>query len=119
MRPRRAWSSLSVMRRVRYVAPNAVTCLSLTFATASVFASQDPVAIDSVAVDFSAAEATAKLMVGDVDNYLHEAALADRHPALTGLLPSSVIATDDEYLADGVSLGEGARFHLIPPVSGG
>jgi len=51
--------------------------------TASVFASQDPVAIESVAVDFFAAEKTAKLMVGAVDNYLHEAALAHRPPSRT------------------------------------
>jgi len=51
--------------------------------TASVFASQDPVAIESVAVDFFAAEKTAKLMVGAVDNYLHEAALAHRPPSQT------------------------------------
>ena len=49
--------------------------------TASVFASQDPVAIDSVAVDFFAAEKTAVWMVGAVDNYLHEAALAQRPPS--------------------------------------
>jgi hypothetical protein len=49
--------------------------------TASVFASQDPVAIDSVAVDFFGAEKTAKLMVGTVDNYLHEAALAHQPPS--------------------------------------
>jgi len=42
------------------------------------FASQDPVAIESVGVDFFAAEKTAKLMVGAADNYLHEAALAER-----------------------------------------
>jgi hypothetical protein len=52
--------------------------------TASVLASQHPVAIDSVAVDFSRAEATAKLTVGAVDNYLHEAALAHR-PAVRNL----------------------------------
>jgi hypothetical protein len=51
--------------------------------TASVFASQDPVAIESVAVDFFAAEKTARLMVGAVDNYLHEAALAQRPPSGT------------------------------------
>lgn len=49
--------------------------------TGSLFASQDPVAIESVAVDFFAAEKTAKLMVGAVDNYLHEAALARRPPS--------------------------------------
>ena len=51
--------------------------------TASVFACQDPVAIESVAVDFFAAEKTAKLMVGAVDNYLHEAALAHQPPSQT------------------------------------
>lgn len=51
--------------------------------TASLFLSQDPVAIESVAVDFFAAETTARLMVGAVDNYLHEAALAHRPPSGT------------------------------------
>jgi hypothetical protein len=51
--------------------------------TASLFASQDPVAIESVAVDFFAAEKTSTRMVGAVDNYLHEAALADRPPSRT------------------------------------
>jgi len=65
--------------------------------TASVFASQDPVAIESVAVDFFAAEPTAYRMIGAVDNYLHEAALAGRppsgtryDPAHTGKTPSSL-----------------------------
>lgn len=56
--------------------------------TASLFASQDPVAIESVAVDFFAAEATAKLTVGTVDNYLHEAALAQRPPSGTRYAPA-------------------------------
>jgi hypothetical protein len=51
--------------------------------TASVFVSQDPVAIESVAVDFFGAEKTATRMVGAVDNYLHEAALADQPPSGT------------------------------------
>jgi hypothetical protein len=51
--------------------------------TAGIFASQDPVAIESVAVDFSAAEKTAVRMVGAVDNYLHEAALANQSPSKT------------------------------------
>ncbi len=55
--------------------------------TASVFASQDPVAIESVAVDFFAAEANAKYMIGAVDNYLHEAALAHRPPSKTRYAP--------------------------------
>ena len=51
--------------------------------TASLFVSQDPVAIESVAVDFWAAEKTATRMVGAVDNYLHEAAQAHRPPSGT------------------------------------
>lgn len=51
--------------------------------TASVFVSQDPVALESVIVDLSAAEPTAKRMVGAVDNYLHEAALAHQPPSGT------------------------------------
>lgn len=46
--------------------------------TASVFLAQDPVAIESVAVDFFGAEPTASVMIGAVDNYLHEAATADQ-----------------------------------------
>ncbi len=49
--------------------------------TASVFASQDPVAIESVGVDFFAAEAGSRYMAGAVDNYLHEAALAHNPPS--------------------------------------
>ena len=55
--------------------------------TASVFASQDPTAIESVAVDFFAAEETAVRMVGAVDNYLHEAALAHQPPSQTRYAP--------------------------------
>jgi len=50
--------------------------------TASVFASLDPVAIDSVVLDFCAAEPTLESqIVGSVDNYLHEAALAGNPPS--------------------------------------
>lgn len=51
--------------------------------TASVFASQDPVAIESVGVDFFGDEPSAVQMVGAVDNYLHEAALAGQPPSGT------------------------------------
>jgi len=51
--------------------------------TASVFASQDPVALESVIVDFFVAEKTSQRLVGAVDNYLHEAALADNPPSKT------------------------------------
>ncbi|HVU34937.1 MAG TPA: DUF362 domain-containing protein [Opitutaceae bacterium] len=45
--------------------------------TASVFASQDGIAIDSVALDFLRSEPTLRSIVtGTVDNYLHEAATA-------------------------------------------
>ena len=56
--------------------------------TASLFASQDPVAIESVAVDFFGAEKAVKMMVGAVDNYLHEAALAGRPPSGTRYDPA-------------------------------
>jgi len=51
--------------------------------TASVFVAQDPVALESVAVDLFAAEPTATRMVGPIDNYLHEAALAHQPPSGT------------------------------------
>jgi len=51
---------------------------------ASVFASQDPVAIDSVALDFLRNEPNvAGSVTGHVDNYLHEAALAGNPPSGT------------------------------------
>ncbi len=46
-------------------------------------------------------------------------ALASRVPALGALLPSSALATEHEYLADGTPIGPGSAFHLVPPVSGG
>jgi len=50
--------------------------------TASVFVSQDPVAIDSVVLDFLRNEPRATDCTGQgVDNYLHEAALADNPPS--------------------------------------
>ncbi len=49
--------------------------------TASLFASQDPVALESVAVDFFAAEPGLRHMEGAVDNYLHEAALVHAPPS--------------------------------------
>ncbi len=61
--------------------------------TASLFTSQDPVAIESVAVDFSAAEPTADQMTGSVDNYLHEAALAHDAPSRTRYAPEGTHAT--------------------------
>ena len=57
--------------------------------TSSIFASQDPVAIESVALDFIRAEPAIQQTVGvlqmgdSVDNYLHEAAGGDSPPSLT------------------------------------
>jgi hypothetical protein len=51
------------------------------------FASQDPVAIDSVALDFIRNEPTAECR-GLPDNYLHEAALAEKAPSGTLYDPS-------------------------------
>jgi len=74
--------------------------------TASLFVSQDPVAIESVAVDFFAAEQTAVRMVGAVDNYLHEAALADRPPSGTRYDPAG----------DGTTMGSlGVHEHWNSP----
>jgi len=56
--------------------------------TASVLASQDPVAIESVAVDFFGAEESITRIVGTVDNYLHEAALAPKPPSQTRYAPA-------------------------------
>lgn len=49
--------------------------------TASLFMSQDPVAIDSVGLDFLRNEPKVTVVRGNVDNYLHEAALADDPPS--------------------------------------
>jgi hypothetical protein len=50
---------------------------------ASLFASQDPVAIDSVGLDFLRNEPRATQVRGNADNYLHEAALAAKPPSGT------------------------------------
>ncbi len=49
----------------------------------SLLASQDPVAIDSVAVDFLRAEFNTYPHWPNADDYLHEAALADHPPSGT------------------------------------
>jgi parallel beta-helix repeat protein len=53
--------------------------------SSSIFASQDPIAIDSVALDFLRYEAELNPAITDVvgnpDNYLHEGALADNPPS--------------------------------------
>jgi hypothetical protein len=49
----------------------------------SLFASQDPVAIDSVGLDFIRNEPRALECRGQPENYLHEAALAEKPPSGT------------------------------------
>jgi len=49
----------------------------------SLFVSQDPVAIDSVGLDFLRNEPRATQVRGNPDNYLHEAALAGKPPSGT------------------------------------
>jgi len=49
--------------------------------TASIFVSQDPVALESVALDFFRAETAIENVTGAADNYLHEAAQADKPPS--------------------------------------
>jgi len=57
--------------------------------TSSLFASQDGVAIDSVALDFLRSEPTlTSIVTGPVDNYLHEMALADKAPSKTKYDPA-------------------------------
>jgi hypothetical protein len=56
--------------------------------TASLLMSQDPVAIDSVGVDFLRSEPTQFHVRGSADNYLHEAALIEDPPSKTKYMPS-------------------------------
>ena len=51
--------------------------------TASLFASQDVIALESVGVDFMANESTMIYAKGSLDNYLHEGALANDPPSGT------------------------------------
>ena len=59
----------------------------------SLFASQDPVAIDSVAFDFLRNEWADIVLQNGVDDYLHEAALADAPPSGTFYDPDHATAT--------------------------
>jgi hypothetical protein len=60
---------------------------------ASLFASEDPVAIDSVGLDFLAAEWDNYPRMNGVDDYLHEAALAANPPSGTFYDPNHATAT--------------------------
>ncbi len=53
----------------------------------SLFMSQDPVAIDSVGLDFLRNEPRCTSVTGNPDNYLHEAAFADKPPSGTSYDP--------------------------------
>ncbi len=95
--------------------------------TSSLFASQDGVAIDSVALDFLRNEPTLSAIVtGAVDNYLHEEALAPTsRPPVPSTIPPSTgkplasfgvhehwnNATDKQYTRN---LGKGAGIELVP-----
>lgn len=61
--------------------------------SSSLFASQDPVAIDSVAFDFLWTDRTDFPRKGGVDDYLHEAALAGNPPSGTFYDPNHATAT--------------------------
>ena len=47
------------------------------------------------------------------------AALAEAHPSLQAILPSSMIALNHDYADDETPIPEDAEIALIPPVSGG
>ena len=93
--------------------------------TSSLFASQDGVAIDSVALDFLRNEPTLTTIVtGAVENYLHEMALAPNAPSKTIYDPAKTgkslaslgvhehwnNATDRKYTRN---LGKGAGIELV------
>jgi hypothetical protein len=94
--------------------------------TSSLFASQDGVAIDSVALDFLRNEPTLTAIVtGAVDNYLHEMALAHQppsgtvyDPAKTGKPLASLGVHEHWNNADRPkytrNLGKGAGIELVP-----
>jgi len=96
--------------------------------TSSIFISQDPVAIDSVALDFVRNESKATDCTGPgVDNYLHEAALANDPPSRTVYDPDGDgtrleslgvhehwnNAVDKKYSRN---LGTGQGIELVTPV---
>ncbi len=61
--------------------------------SSSIFTSQDPVAIDSVAFDFLSAEWKDHPRMPGTDDYLHEAALADNPPSGTYYDPDHAAGT--------------------------
>jgi molybdopterin converting factor small subunit len=71
-------------------------------------------AADLAGVRESAAEVKGSGTCADVKR-----ALVALHPSLDALVAHSVLASNTDYLADGVPVRDGAVLHLIPPVSGG
>jgi gluconolactonase len=61
--------------------------------TSSLFASQDPVAIDSVGLDFLQVDLPKVACMPGTDDYLHEAALADNPPSGTFYDPDHATST--------------------------
>ena len=75
---------------------------------ASIFMSQDPIAIDSVGLDFLRTEFplgrfTDFEPVKNADNYLHEAALADHPPSGTVYAPDDLLPGGDTPVSPTVS----------------
>ena len=100
--------------------------------TSSLFASQDPVAIDSVAFDFLYNEWTDYPRMAGTDDYLHEAALASGPPSGTFYDPNHPFATtrlaslgvhehwnNATYRQYSRNLGTGDGIELIPLRVGG
>jgi molybdopterin converting factor subunit 1 len=46
-------------------------------------------------------------------------ALAEQHPRLAALLPTSVLAIDNDFVDERLSVPLNAEVALLPPVSGG
>jgi molybdenum cofactor cytidylyltransferase len=63
-------------------------------------------------------EVTIELASGSTVGDLRTA-LADRLPALAPLIPSALIAINEEYASEGTPILPGSRLAMIPPVSGG
>ncbi len=95
--------------------------------TCSLFASQDPVAIDSVGFDFLWTEYTDFPRKGGVDDYLHEAALANDPPSGTFYDPDHATPTkrlpslgvhehwnNPQEKKYSRNLGSGAGIELVP-----